>query len=172
MDLRFTLLFFLLIAVVAFITRRMMNRYDNSAAVEEIVSEIIPLLNDPTALGRKYARDLRNRRILGSGTIFDISTTSKAQIIRVRERIAVETDGMTTERDVVFDLSFMHPDTLDDAAPGRYVEFTGILTGVTGRAGTPLLAVDPGEILFIGDRPTDDDDGGQEDGPGQTGRFE
>jgi hypothetical protein len=36
---------------------------------------------------------------------------------------------------------------------GQYVEFTGILIDISAGTAVPVLSVDPGEILYIGDIP-------------------
>jgi hypothetical protein len=164
-DLRFTLLFLLLIAVAAFIARLVISRRSDDPAIEEILTEIVPVLNDPAALHRKVARDFRKMRIRGAGTIVDITAKPGTEIVRVRDRVTVETGGVTGERDIVYELAFMHPDTLDDARVGQYVEFTGILINVMGGSGTPVLTVDPGEILHIGDGPPDAAGRSDEDAP-------
>ena len=126
MDLKFALFFFLLVAVAAFITKRMMGHSGQPLTTEDIVSEIAPMFNDPPALHRKVARDLRHSRIAGVGTITDIRTSPKTVIfLTLRERItAAETDGAASVRDVVFELMFMRPDDPDDAGVNQYVEFT------------------------------------------------
>ena len=167
MDLNFTLFFLLLAAVAGFIAKRLIGRSDDEPAIEEILAEIIPFLNDPAALHRKVARDLRQRRIRGSGKIIDITPTRRTEIVRIRDRVAVETDGAAVERDVIYELAFMRPDTLDDAGVGQYVEFTGILVDITGGTGTPVITADPGEILYIGAGPPDGADADNE--PPDTG---
>jgi hypothetical protein len=166
-DLNFTLFFLLLAAVAGFIAKRLIGRSDDEPAIEEIISEIVPFLNDPAALHRKVARDLRQRRIRGGGTIIDITPTRRTEIVRIRDRVAVETDGAAVERDVVYELAFMRPDTLDEAGVGQYVEFTGILIDITGGTGTPVITADPGEILYIGAGPPDGADADEE--PPDTG---
>ena len=67
----------------------------------------------------------------------------------------MEADGAAFERDVVYELAFMRPDTLDDAGVGQYVEFTGILIDITGGTGTPVITADPGRSSTSGPgRPT------------------
>jgi hypothetical protein len=164
-DTKFTLLFFLFVALAAFITKRMMSSRDDNPGIEDIVSEIIPILNDPAALHRKVARDLRKKRIRAAGAITDITTSPRMEIVRVRDRVAVQTGGMAGERDVIYELAFMHPDTLDDAGVGQYVEFTGLLIDIAGGSGTPVITVNPGEILYIGDEPPDAAGRRDEDSP-------
>ena len=86
MDLNFTLFFLLLAAVAGFIAKRLIGRSDDEPAIGEILSEIIPFLNDPAALHRKVARDLRQRRIRGAGKIIDITPTRRTEIVRIRDR--------------------------------------------------------------------------------------
>jgi hypothetical protein len=152
-DVKFTLLFFLFIAVAAFIAKRVIGRTDQSPTIEEIMSEIVPIIADPAALHRKVVRDLRHRRIHGAGTITDIEPSQKTVIIRVRDRVAIEAAGAALERDIVFELRFIRPDEPDAAGVGQYVEFTGILIDITAGTAVPVLSVDPGEILYIGDVP-------------------
>gem|GEM_PF-4451704 len=155
MNTQFILLFFIFVAVAAFIAKHLMSRRDERPGIEEIVSEIIPILNDPAALHRKVVRDLRGMRMQASGEIVDIVSDRKGEIIRIRDRVAADEGGMGSERDVVYELLFMFPDTLDDAGPGLYVEFTGLLIDITAGTGMPVITVDPGEILYIGDGPPD-----------------
>lgn len=171
MDLNFTLFFLLLAAVAGFIAKRLIGRSDEEPSIEEILSEILPFLNDPAALHRKVARDLRQRRIRGGGTIIDITPTQKTEIVRIRDRVAVKADGAAVERDVIYELAFMRPDTLDDAGVGQYVEFTGILIDIMGGTGTPVITADPGEILYIGAGPPDAEGPEDEDLPDTDDEF-
>ncbi len=165
MDVEFTLLFFVLIAVAAFIAKKVIDQRDESPTIEEIISEIVPILSDPAALHRKVARDLRHRRIHGAGTITDIEAAHSTVIVRVRDRIAAEAAGTTSERDIVFELQFIRPDDPDEAGVGRYVEFTGILIDITAAGGMPVLSVAPGEILYIGDVPPEGEQPGDDEPP-------
>jgi hypothetical protein len=155
-NVEFALSFFIVIAVAAFIVKRMMSRSDEPSSVEEIISEAFPFINDPAALHRKFVRDLRGNRIYGAGTITDITTTPETVTIEVRDRAYPETVGGIAECDVVFELLFARQDAPDEAGVDQYVEFTGILIGISAKQGTPVLAVDPGELLYVGDEPSDD----------------
>ena len=163
MNVEFALSFFIVIAAAAFIVKRMMSRDDEPSSVEEIVSEVFPFVNDPAALHRKFVRDLRGKRIYGAGTITDIATTPQTVTIEVRDRAYPETTWGIAECDVVFELLFARQDAPDEAGVGQYVEFTGILIGIAARQGTPVLAVDPGELLYMGDEPSDDVEDENED---------
>lgn len=171
LGIRFIALLLFLVAVVAFVMKRVMDRRDETPDIEEILAEILPFLDDPAALHRKVARDLRKRRIRGAGTIIDIMPTPTAEVVRVRDRAAVEIGGAAVERDVIYALGFMRPDTLDDVGLHRYVEFTGILMDITAITGTPLITVDPGEILYIGDGPADEVGPEDEEFPETGGPF-
>jgi hypothetical protein len=155
-DIQFTLLFFLFIAVAAFIAKRMMAQGGRSSAAEDIVEQIAPFLSDRAALRIKVARDLRGKRIDGAGRIADVRAFPETVVIVIRARVDVQTAGTAIEQDVVFDLTFIRPDEPDEAGMGRYVEFTGILADVTAPGGTPVISVEPGEILYIGDGPPGD----------------
>lgn len=172
MDVEFTLLFFLFIAIAAFIAKRMIAQGGQSPTIEEIISEIAPILNDPAALHRKVMRDLSHKRIHGKGVIADIETSPETVTIRVRERITAEADGACLKRDVVFELLFMRPDDPDEAGVNQYVEFTGILIDIRAGGGTPVLTVEPGEILYIGDGPPDDTGSDDEEIPDTTAEFQ
>jgi hypothetical protein len=170
-DVEFTLLFFLFIAIAAFIAKRMIAQGVQSPTIEDIVSEIAPILNDPAALHRKVTRDLSYKRIHGKGVIADIETSPETVTIRVRDRVAAESAGAASQRDVVFELAFMRPDEPDEAGVNQYVEFTGILIDITAGGGTPVLTVEPGEILYIGDGPPDAAGFDDEDPPDTTAEF-
>jgi len=170
-DVTFTLLFFFLVAVAAIIAKGMMAQGSRYPTIEEIVSEIAPILYDPVALHRKVARDLRNSRIAGAGTITDIRTSPETVILTLRDRVTAEIDGGASVRDVVFELMFMRPDDPDAAGINQYVEFTGILIDITAPGGTPVLTVAPGEILYIGDGPPDAAGPPDEDSRGTESEF-
>jgi len=170
-DVKFALLFLFLIAVAAVITKRLMGHSGRSLTTEDIVSEITPILNDPPALGRKVARDLRHSRIAGAGTITGIRTSPETVILTLRDRVTAEIAGAASVRDVVFELMFMRPDDPDDAGINQYVEFTGILIDITAPGGTPVLTVAPGEILYIGDGPPDAAGPPDEDSRGTESEF-
>jgi hypothetical protein len=155
MTAEFTLIFLAAIAVAAFIVKRMLNRRDEPPTVQEIVSELLPFINDPAALHRKFTRDLRRARIYAAGTITDITTTPETVVIEVRDLVFPQTAGGVTETHVIFDLLFQREDAPDDVDVDQYVEFTGVLIDVAVKHGAPVLTVDPGELLHIEDEPPD-----------------
>ncbi len=155
MNIEFALSFLITIAVAAFIVKRILNRSEEPPTVEEIVSEILPFIDDPAGLRRKFVRDLRRRRMYGAGTITDITTRLETVTFELRHRVYLQTAGGSVERDVIFELIFGRADAPDEADVDEYVEFTGIIIDITARHGTPVLGVEPGELLYIGDEPSD-----------------
>jgi hypothetical protein len=167
-NVQFTLIFLAIIAVVAFIAKSILSRGDEPPTVDEIVSEILPFINDPAALHRTFVRDLRRRRIYGAGTITDITTTPKTVTIELRHRVYLEASGGVVERDVILELIFGRADAPDEADVDDYVEFTGIIIDMTARHGTPVLGVDPGELLYIGEEPSETPQSEEEDASDTT----